>query len=168
MKKTLVTLALLLLIMAVVHAQQSWITYKGDNRVSVKFPFTPKDIGPGSVATVEPDSSVAYIFTIVDFAKVANLDSAALAPIKATTEFASQLKVGIKEHLQGVNLSDFTISDYKGFTSYKTSGSDAKKKRFDIFMFIIGTNLYSLSTVTAYGALYNKRDTYFDSISITN
>ena len=145
MKKTLMLLtAAVLLTLTVVRAQQPWVTHRVDNRVSIKFPSTPREFIPGSFMSVAPDSSVVYIFTLVDFAKVANLDSAALAPIKATPEFAAELKAGMKGSLPDVNFSDFTIGDFKGFTSYSTSGLDPKKKRYDMFMFIIGTNFYSL------------------------
>jgi hypothetical protein len=166
MKKILVFAAILLLTSAIVNAQQPWVTHKVDNKVSIQFPTTPKEFIPGSFMSVEPDSSVAYVFTLVDFAKVANLDSAALAPVKATPEFAAQLKTGMIQSLPDVNLSDFVIGDFKGYTSYSTSGFDSKKKRYDMFMFIIGTNFYSLSIVTAYGASLENRDKFFASIQL--
>jgi hypothetical protein len=168
MKKILVLLvAIVLLTIAVVRAQQPWVTHKVNDRVSIKFPSTPREFIPGSFMSVVPDSSVVYIFTVVDFAEVANLDSAALAPVKATPEFAAELKTGMKRSLPDVNFSDFAIGDFKGFTSYSTSGLDSKKKRYDMFMFIIGTNFYSLSIVTAYGGLLENRDKFFASIQIT-
>lgn len=168
MKKLLMLLiAVMLLALTVVHAQQPWVTHNVDSKVSVKFPSTPREFIPGSFMAVAPDSSVVYIFTVVDFAKVANLDSAALAPVKATPEFAAQLKSGMKQSLPEVDLSDFLIGNFKGFTSYTTSGFDPKKKRYDMFMFIIGTNFYSLSVVTYYGTLLASRDKFFASIALT-
>ena len=169
MKKTLMLLmAVVLLTLTVVRAQQPWVTHKVNNRVSFKFPSTPREFIPGSFMAVAPDSSVVYIFTLVDFAKVANLDSAALAPVKATPEFAAQLKTGMKQSLPDVNLSDFKIGIWKGFTCYTSSGLDSKNKEYDMFMFIIGNNLYSLSTVIANGASLKGRDDFFASIILSN
>ena len=158
--------AAVLLTLTVVRAQQPWVTHRVDNRVSIKFPSTPREFIPGSFMSVAPDSSIVYIFTLVDFAKVANLDSAALAPIKATPEFAAELKAGMKGSLPDVNFSDFTIGDFKGFTSYSTSGFDSKKKRYDMFMFIVGNNFYSLSIVTSNGSSLANRDKFFASIAL--
>jgi hypothetical protein len=166
MKKMLLLIFTILFAGTIVQAQDSWVSQKIDNRVSIKFPSQPTDDGAGSFVAVAPDSSVAYIFTLVDFAKIANLDSAGLAPIKATPEFAAQLKKGFKQSMPSVDLADLTIGTYKGFTSYSTSGFDAKKKRYDMFMFIIGTNFYSLTTVTVYGALLESRDKFFASITM--
>ena len=157
----------MLLTGTIVNAQQPWVTQKVDNRVSIKFPSTPVGSAASSFVTTAPDSSVACVFTVVDFAEVANLDSAALAPVKATPEFAAELKTGFKQKLSDVNFSDLVIGNYKGFTSYSTFGFDSKKKRYDIFMFIIGTNFYTLSVVTAYGGLLETRDKFFDSVEIT-
>jgi hypothetical protein len=99
---------------------------------------------------------------------VANIDSVALAPIKATPEFAAQLKVGIKQSLPNVNMSDFTIGTWKGFTSYTATGTDDKMKRYDMFMVIIGNKLYSFSTITASGASLQSRDIFFGTIALTN
>jgi hypothetical protein len=168
MKKPLTMLvAVVLLTLTVVHAQQPWVSHKVNNRVSFKFPSTPREFIPGSFMSVSPDSSVVYIFTLVDFAKVANLDSAALAPVKATPEFAAELKKGMKQSLPDVSLSDFAIGKFNGFTSYSSWGFDPKKKRYDMFMFIIGTNFYSFSTVTTYGTLLSSRDRFFASIRLT-
>jgi len=153
--------------LTIAYAQESWVNHKVDNKVSIKFPSQPKEFMPGSFLAMAPDSSVVYIFTLVDFAKVANLDSAALAPVKATPAFAAELKTGMTKSLPDVNLADFTIGNYKGYTSYTTSGLDSKKKRYDMFMFIMGTNFYSLSVVTTYGALLEGRDKFFASITLS-
>ena len=50
-----------------VNAQDGWVTHKGDNRISVKFPTTPKELTPGSFIAFDKDSA-AYVFTIFDFA----------------------------------------------------------------------------------------------------
>jgi hypothetical protein len=168
MKKILSMVIVTLLTVTIVHAQSGWVTHKGDNRISVKFPSEPKELTPGSFMATVKDSSVVCVFTIVDFVQVAGVDSVALAPVKATPEFAAQLKSGMKQSLPDVNLADFAIGTWKGFTSYTSSGIDSKKKRYDMFMFIIGNKLYSLSTIIANGASLKGRDDFFASVELSN
>ncbi len=148
MKKICFLIVAVLMAVTTVNAQDGWLTHKGDDRISVKFPSEPKELTPGRFIAVDKDS-IAYIFTIVDFVKVANIDSVALAPMKATPEFAAELKTGMKQSLPDVDLGEFTIGILKGFTSYTSSGLDSKKKKYDIFIFIIGNKLYNVWTITA-------------------
>lgn len=167
MKKIFAFLIATLMTVAIVRAQAGWITHKADNRISVKFPSEPKEAIPGTFIATGKDS-IAYVFTVVDFVQVANIDSVALAPMKTTTEFTDQLKSGIKQSLPDVDFADFKIGTWKGFTSYSSSGVDSKKKKYDMFMFIIGNKLYSLSTVKADGLGDKSRDDFFASIELSN
>ena len=167
MKKIYFLIVVALIAVTTVNAQDGWVTHKGDNRISVKFPSEPKELTPGSFIAVDKDS-IAYIFTIVDFVKVANIDSATLAPMKATPEFAAQLKTGMQQSLPDVNLADFTIGNWKGFTSYTSTGLDSKRKKYDMFMFIIGNKLYSVSTVRVDGVGTKGRDDFVNSIMLSN
>lgn len=161
-------LVIILLITAgLANAQDGWVTHTGDNRVSVKFPATPKEIVPGSFMASDKDS-IAYIFTIVDFVQVAGIDSVALAPIKATPEFAAQLKTGMGRSLPDVTFADFSINPWKGFTSYHSTGTDSKKRNYEVFMFIIGNKLYSVSTIIAQGVSTKGRDVFLNSVQISN
>jgi len=167
MKKIFILLAAVFFTAAIVKAQAGWVTHKGDNRISLKFPKEPKELTPGSFSASDNDS-VAYIFTIVDFEKVAGIDSATLAPIKTTPEFAASMKTGMQQSLPDVTLPDFTIGTWKGFTCYKSTGYDSKKKRYDIFMFIIGNNLYSVSTVASPGVSSSGHEAFVNSIMVSN
>ena len=160
MKKIFTLVIAAMLTVTITHAQNGWVTHQADDRISVKFPSEPKELTPGSFIALGADS-VAYVFTVVDFVKVAGIDSVALAPVKATPEFAAELKTGMKQSLPDVNLSDFKISTWKGFTCYTSSGIDSKNKEYDMFMFIIGNKLYSLSTVIANGASLKGQDRFF-------
>lgn len=133
MKRLFTLFIAALLIAPLAHAQNGWVTHKGDNRISGKFPSEPREFIPGSFMTVTRDSSIVYIFTIVDFVQVAGVDSVALAPMKATP-----------------------------------AGTDSKAKQYDMFMFIIGNKLYSLSTVIVNGASLQTRDDYFASVQLSN
>jgi hypothetical protein len=168
MKKILAIAAVIILTASIVKAQAGWITHKADNRISVKFPAEPSDKVPGSLIATSADSSCVFVFTMVDFLEVANVDSVALAPVKDTPEFAAQLKTGVLEKLQGVNLADFTIGKWKGFTSYTSGGTDSILRRYDMFMVIIGNKLYSFSTVTRSGSSLEGRDTFLNSIELSN
>jgi hypothetical protein len=167
MKRIFTLVIAAMLMVTIAQAQNGWVTHQADNRISVKFPSEPKELTPGSFIAIGADS-VAYIFTEVDLLKVAGLDSVALAPIKTTAEFTAQMKTGMKQSLPDVNLSDFKIGIWKGFTCYTSSGLDSKNKEYDMFMFIIGNNLYSLSTVIANGASLKGRDDFFASIILSN
>src|ERR1700704_1690121 len=114
MKNIYLILISLLISISAAKAQDGWVTHKGDNRISVKFPVEPKELTPGSFIALGSDS-VAYVFTMVDFKVVANIDSVALAPMKATPEFADQLKTGMKSSLPDVDFPDFVIGTWKGF-----------------------------------------------------
>jgi len=167
--KNIYTLIVALLITAGTATAQDggWVTHKGDNRISVKFPSQPTETTPGSFTATDKDN-VAYIFTIVDFVQVANIDSVALAPMKATPEFAAQLKSGMAQSLPDVQFPDFTIGNWHGFTSYTSTGVDSKKRRYDMFMFIIGNKLYSVSTVTASDGSTAGHDNFVNSIMLSN
>lgn len=167
MKKVCFFVISLLITITTAHAQDDWVTHKGDNRISIKFPVEPKELTPGSFIAVDKDS-IVYIFTIVDFQVVANLDSVALAPIKTTPEFADQLKTGMKQGLPDVDFPDFAIGTWKGFTSYNSIGFDSKKQKYDVFMFIIGDKLYSVSTVAKEGASDEGHNNFIHSIMLSN
>jgi hypothetical protein len=167
MKRIFTLVIVAVLTVTIAQAQNGWVTHQADNRISVKFPSEPKELTPGSFIAIGADS-VAYVFTMVDFVKVAGIDSVALAPMKNTPEFAAQMKTGMKQSLPDVNLSDFKIGIWKGFTCYTSSGVDSKNKEYDMFMFIIGNKLYSLSTVIVNGASLKGRDDFFASIILSN
>ena len=167
MKKILTLVIAFLLTVTIVHAQQGWVSHKADSRITVKFPLEPKEIIPGTFVSKGSDSTT-YVFTVVDFVAVAKIDSTALAPIKETPEFADQLKSGMSQSLPDVQLQDFEIGKWKGFTSYTTSGVDSKKRNYDIFMFIIGNKLYSLSTIVNSNGDGKGTGEFFKSIVLSN
>lgn len=166
MKKIFFVVMVALFTATTLHAQSSWVTHKGDDRVSLKFPAEPKEIIAGTFA-VAPDSTISYVFTIIDFIKF-GIDSATLAPMKTTPEFGSQLKTGMKQSLPDVEFDDFKIGSWKGFSSYTTAGRDSKNRKYDMFMFIIGTKLYSASTIRANGVDTKDRDYYFSTVELTH
>lgn len=150
----------------IAKAQTGWITHKGDERVSVKFPAEPREAIPGTFIATDKDST-GYVFTIVDFVKIAGIDSVALAPMKDTQEFADQLKVGMVQSLPNVVFDDFKIGKWKGFTHYTSTGySSEQKRKYYLFMFIIGSKLYNASAVIPDGVGIKGRDDFWASIVV--
>jgi len=147
----------------VVHAQEGWVTHKS-GRLSVKFPVAPKEVQPGTILA-SPDSNKVFVFTVVDFTQF-GLDSASLVPVKATPEFAGQIKTGMSITLKGVTLDDFKIGDFNGYTTYTTAGVDAQKKQYDMLMILIGNKMYSLTAVRRNGIAATDKDAYFASVAI--
>jgi hypothetical protein len=164
MKKILTLVIAALLTVTIAHAQAGWVSHKADNRISLKFPTEPKEVVAGTFASRGADS-VSYIFTMVDFVAVANIDSVTLKPMQDSPEFAAQLKQGIGSSLPNVTLDDFKIGKWKGHTSYTTTGVSAtQKSKYYMFMVLIGNNMYSLSTVVPDGVSTKGRDDYFASL----
>lgn len=165
MRSTLLSFLLFIALPFITNAQTNWVTHKADERVSVKFPATPKEAIKGTMVATEPDSSIAYVLTVVDFTTF-GVDSATLAPMKAAPEFAAQLKTGMAQSLPDVTMEDLKIGEWKGFTSYTTTATDTKKKKYNIMMVIIGSKLYSLSAVCKPNIDVAKADKFFASLTL--
>jgi hypothetical protein len=167
MKKifTLVTVAVLMVTLA--HAQTGWVDHKGDDRISVKFPVQPKEIASGSFFAFDKDTT-GYIFTIIDYMKVAGMDSVALDKEKDLPEFAVGMKTGYTKSNPDVKIDDFKVGKWKGFTCYTTSGVDSKKRQWDMFIFIIGNKMYGLQTMRNEHSSPEGRDAFFNSVVLSN
>jgi hypothetical protein len=171
MKKIVSLVILTVVSVTFAFAQTAWVTHKADNRISVKFPNEPKEVIPGTFVSIDKigTDSVGYALTVVDFQKVAGIDSATLVPIKTTPDFISQLKTGMAQSLPDVNLEDFKIGTWKGYTSYTSMGSSpAKKQKMYIFMVLIGSKMYSLAAMVPDGQAIAGRDQFFSSLTLTN
>jgi hypothetical protein len=149
------------------NAQSGWVNHQGDNRISVKFPSVPREIIEGTFSAKDKDSTI-YLFTIVDFVKTAGIDSTVVGPAEKTPEFATEMKTGYKQSLLDVNLDDFKIGTWRGFTLYTSSGIDSQKRKFDLFILFIGNKMYGLQTIRPYNNSDDGRDLFFNSISLSN
>jgi hypothetical protein len=166
MKKTFALIILTFTCLTLVRAQEGWVDHKADNRISVKFPNEPQEVIAGTFASHDKDS-LTYVFTVVDFVAVANVDSVALAPVKDTPQFAAQLKQGISSSLPDVALDDFKIDKWKGFSRYTSSGINNKdKSKLYTSMILIGNKMYSLSVIIPDGKATLGRDTFFASLAL--
>ncbi len=165
MKKSLFLLiTLLFIVVTITKAQTAWVTHKIDSKISIKFPSEPKETKPGVFKSMSTDSTNC-ICTRVDLSQV-GLDSAALAAVKTTPEFLAEVKVGMKQSLPDVDLEDLKVGTWKGYTSYRTSGVNPKGKMIDYFMFIIGSDVYTMVTLRNAGVNANDRDTFFASVEL--
>jgi len=165
-KKSLFLLIAILFIAAIAKAQTGWVTHKIDSKITVKFPSEPNEPKPGIFNSISKDSTNC-ICTRVEFGKI-GLDSAALAAVKTTPEFVAEVKVGMKQSLPDVDLEDLKIGTWKGFTSYTTSGVNPKGKRIDYFMFIIGSDVYTLVTIRNIAVNANDKDAFFASVELAH
>ncbi len=166
MKKIYLILIFAIFSASFAKAQTDWFNHVADERISLKFPLEPRELIKGTYGTALKDSSVAFVFTVVDFKVVANIDSTVLAPFKATREFADQLKGGMKKSLPSVEYQDFKIGTWKGFTSYTSTGLDAKNDKYNTFMVLIGNKLYSLSTIIKPGGDDSITAKYLSTLTI--
>jgi hypothetical protein len=167
MKKVAVLVAILVCLISSAHAQNGWVTFKADSKVSIKFPIEPLLLDANTYCVIDSSKKKAFMFTAIDFVKAGGIDSLTLIRQKNTPEFVAKLKTTMEQTLTGVNLTDFSIGKWKGYTSYNSFGLDDEKKRYDIFIFIIGDVGYCLSTVTKEGVPLNDRDKFFSSVILT-
>ncbi len=166
MKKNLILFAVVFLYAFKSYSQEIWQIHKIDSNISVKLPGKPSEKLSGSLIATNKDSTIVYIITVIDFKTVGGIDSTGLAPIKETPEFVAQLKTGVQSTLHDVDLSDVKISNWHGYTSYTSSGPGigVKKNRyFDMFMILIGSKFYSMTTIASSTNHSQISKEYFDS-----
>lgn len=147
MKKILL---LLLLVLSVVftNAQTAWITKKLDGKISVKFPEEPtKTTKTASESYVfKGKDSIQYSATVLDYKILANLDSATLAPLKDSQQFADQMMAGMASQKPNYTFGEAKIGKWKTYTNYTFSGVDnTTKKQLSVQMILIGSKMYALT-----------------------
>ena len=153
------------------YAQKSWVTKKLDDRISVKFPEEPNKVTKSGIDsyTLKAKDSTSFSSAIVDFKVIAGLDSATLAPIKDTKEFADQMKDGIAAQKTNYTFSDVVIESWKNYTTYSITGLDnSNKKKLSTHMVLIGSKMYTLSCLIPEGVDSKNTELFFDSITLIN
>ena len=166
MKKILLSFCFLAILLNFALAQSDWISYKIDDKLSVKVPSPPTEADEYSVIATGEDSLVCVI-TKIDMQKVSGLDSAALAGIAPTDDFLNIIKTGMQEKMQGYRMGDVKIGKWNNYYCYHIDGSNAttKVKSFT-FMIIIGNYLYSISAVIPEDKSTQPRDDFFSSLKL--
>jgi len=167
MKKFLLLLLITSLsVTTVTKAQNAWINYKIDNRLSAKLPVEPKKVDENSVMASDNDGAT-YVITIADFEKLAGLDSAKIAPMATTAEFAGSLKTGMLSKMPGYTLGDVKVGKWKGYTCYNVEGGNGELKvKTYTFMVIVGSKLYALSAVLPASLTFSGKDDFFASVAL--
>jgi len=117
MKKIILLLMVSLSVITIAKAQNPWIVYKIDSKLSAKVPNQPKPVDENSVMSSDNDGA-AYIITIADFEKLAGIDSVKLAPMENTPEFANSLRTGMLSKMPGYTLGDVKIGNWKHSAGY--------------------------------------------------
>jgi hypothetical protein len=163
-KKTLVLLFFIVFAATALKAQTDWVKQPLDKRVAIKFPAAPKIItqGGNKVYRETDKDSIIYSASTIDFAVVANLDSAKLAPMKDTQQFADGLKAGMSRTAPGYVFSDVAVGKWNGYSSYRVTGVNAtKKSKVYVFIILIGSKGYYLSCAVPDGVSPQNKDDYF-------
>ena len=152
-----------------VYAQTSWVTKKIDSKLSVKFPAEPTKTTKDGVEAyiLKSSDSTSYSSALVDFNVLAKVDSATLAPIKDTKEFATQMREGVAAQKTNYSFSDINIGTWKNYTTYSITGLDtSKKKKLFIYMILIGSKMYTLSCLVPDGLVTKNNEVFFNSVSL--
>jgi len=166
MKKLCLLLLTAIINITVASAQTGWVSYKFDNKLSVKLPAQPQKYGQNSQKASTKDSTQCIV-TLIDLKASAQLDSAALIPLLPTAEFASALKGSLLGQKEGFTLGEVTIGKWNGHYSYAFEGTNAAKKlKTYTFMVVIGNNLYALNCFIPDGNNIKDKDDFFASLKL--
>ncbi|WP_295671558.1 hypothetical protein [uncultured Mucilaginibacter sp.] len=166
MKKIVLLFVAAILMINLAHGQSAWVNYKIDNKLSVKMPAEPKPIDEHTKMAMDKDSSY-FLIAVVDFIKVAGIDSAQVAAYAPTQEFANGIKTGMLKELPGLSLGDVKIDKWNGYYCYHIEGGTTEKKiKFFTFDVIIDSKMYGLTVLSRDDKSLQGKDDYFNSLVI--
>jgi hypothetical protein len=169
MKKSQLVLAVMLLFSIAASAQEKWITKPLDGRLSVKFPSEPEKVTKNGVDTftAKEKDSVMFSAGAIDMNVVANMDSAALVPLKDNQMFADQLMAGMASQKPNYKFGTVKIGKWNTFTTYNVSGVDTTTKNvLSIQMIFIGSKLYALTCRVPADLTTKKNELFFNSVTL--
>jgi hypothetical protein len=147
-----------------VKAQTTWVKQQLDGRVAVKFPAAPKMSARGPIVMYRDTdkNNLIYAAAVVDYMVIAQLDSAKLAVMKDTQQFADGIKNGMATTAKSYEFGDVTLGKWKGYSTYSIAGTSATNKAKMYFMIIlIGSKGYNLSCVVPDGVSPQSKDDFF-------
>lgn len=166
MKKLFILLFTVVITQVAVYAQTGWVDYKFDNKVLVKLPAQPDKYGQNSHRAAAKDSTVCIV-TMIDLKAATHLDSAALAALLPTAEFAAGLKASMLGQQEGVTLGEVKTDKWNGNYSYAIEGSNvSKKQKTYTFMVVVNNNLYALNCLVPDGISTKNKDYFFTSLKM--
>ncbi|CAN5334783.1 hypothetical protein BH09BAC6_BH09BAC6_09370 [soil metagenome] len=159
---------LYLLLVAIVaigtaKAQNEWVTYKADNKLTIKLPTLPRQIDDITQMALDRDSLI-YIVSVVDLSKTDGTDSTELVTMAVTPEYANMIKTSLAKSIPSFAMGDITVGKWKGNTCYHLDGVDAANQRkLYCFLFIIGSKMYGLTAIVPDNKSIGGRDYFWDS-----
>jgi hypothetical protein len=168
-KKTYYLLLFVLMLSTTANAQTDWVTKNLDEKLSVKFPVEPEKVTKNGIDsyTVKGKDSVGYNAAVLDYKVVANLDSAALASVKDTQQFADQIRLGIGSKKTNYTFGNVIIGKWKTYTAYSISASEnTNKNTLLLRMILIGSKMYSLSCLVPANMVTKNNEVFLGSVEL--
>jgi hypothetical protein len=169
MKKSYYLLLFILMLSAAAKAQTNWVTKDLDEKLSIKFPSEPQKVTKNGIYsyTLKGKDSVGYNAAVMDYKVVAHLDSATLAPMKDTQEFADQIRMGMASKKANYTFGDVTIGKWKTYTTYSISASEnTNKNKLLIQIILIGSKMYSLSCLVPANLVTKNNEVFLGSVDV--
>jgi hypothetical protein len=166
MKKVFTLLVAATVFVLTANAQDAWVKQKVDVKISVKFPKAPESMNDGMVLRFKDADSTAYTATNVDLAPM-GLDSAMLASMAPSEEFAEQFKGSFTAQIPGLEVTKMDITTWKDFNCYDIEGDVAEKKLKMTFKCIfIGSKMYTFVVAQDDKGNAKNKETFFSSIEL--
>ena len=163
MKKTLLFLITGVLAITVAHAQSNWIDYKIDAKVSVKIPAAPRTIDDFNVMSTDSNKTV-YVIGLVDLLKSEGTDSLTLITKSRTVEYANKMRDELVKSMPGFQLGQIVTGIWKDYTCYHMEGVyTPKNAKVYMFLFIVGSKLYSLTALVPENVSNQGKDAFYAS-----
>ncbi len=153
---------------SVAKAQNGWIIYKIDNKLSVKLPKQPTQSNEHSfyVKDASAKDTATYVITDVDFLRTDGMDSTQLATVAPTYGFANNLRNRLQEQTKRFTLGPVMVNKWNNYICYYMVGiSSSKKTMLYAFSVIIGTKLYGLIKIS-HENFDMKNDYFFSSLAL--
>ena len=164
--KNLFLLIVAVLAISTAKAQNKWVTYKADDKLTVKLPTLPRQIDDITQMAVDRDSLI-YIVSVVDLSKTDGTDSLQLVSMAVTPEYVNMIKTKLSESIPTFAMGDVTLSKWKGYTSYHIDGVDAAgQRKLYCFLFIVGSKMYGLTAIVPDNKSIGGRDYFWDSAMV--
>lgn len=166
MKKHYCLLLFVLMLSAAANAQTGWITKNVDEKLSVKFPVEPEKVTKNGYESYlsKAKDSIKYSSLVMDYKVVAHLDSAALAPIKDSQEFADQLQAGVASVKTNYTFGAITLGKWNTYTTYTMSATEkTTKSTLFMQMTLIGSKMYMLSCLVPANLVTKNQEVFLAS-----
>ncbi|MDB5122918.1 MAG: hypothetical protein JWP94_1047 [Mucilaginibacter sp.] len=154
--------------LSVAKAQNGWIVYKIDNKLSVKLPSKPIQSNEHSfyVKDESAKDTATYVITYVDFLQTDGMDSVQLAKVAPTYGFADNLKNRLQDQTKKFTIGPVMLDTWNNYICYYMVGvSPSKKSILYAFSVVIGTKVYGLIKISSKN-FDMKNDYFFSSLTL--